>query len=286
MKVTGHPQPDEENVRESVEKTFATSLAQLDKAHALGLKLIQLTSSFVTTRRRSEKSGAVVVGLYWKALKTVRAIRLVASADLQEDGLVLCRTLLETTVAILYVLERNAPHRADEFFASMIMRTIWTMEDWQKTHGLKVQGRRIHRMYLEQKRTYERRLGATRLDQLRKSYSGKSIKKTFEGLRLSKLYQTAYARLSTHQHATDLSSHVEFPEDGGIQLRSGGDAEQMRFLLDLARLFFCAVMQRTSEEMELGYLADIEALKPRAKDLEQVRLRHWKQRMLARRASP
>ncbi len=129
MQVPGHPLPDEENRRESVERTFATSLANLDKAHALGLMLIERTDSFVTTPKRSETSGGIVMGLYWKALKTVRAIRLVASADLQEDGLVLCRTLLETMVAILYVLERNAPHRADEFVASMIMRTIWTREE-------------------------------------------------------------------------------------------------------------------------------------------------------------
>jgi hypothetical protein len=82
---------------------------------------------------------------------------------------------------------------------------------------------------------------------------------------LTRLYFTAYAWLSSYQHAADLPDHVEVAPDGAIQLKMGSsDAQQTRFLLDLTRSLFCAIMQRTSQEMALGYEAEIDALKPKA----------------------
>jgi hypothetical protein len=276
--------PGEEESRATMERTFSTSLARLDDTLKLGVKLLEKTGEFITTRRRSERSGLVVMGLYMKALKTVRAIRLATTRDLQEDGLVLCRTLLETTVAILYVLQKRTPHRAIEYLAAMLMRKKWTMEDWEKTHGLKHEGKRIHKKIQKQLAPYEKVLGLPRLQELRRGYSGLSIKRTFAAVGLTRLYFTAYAWLSSYQHAADLPDHVELAPDGAIQLKMGSsDVQQTRFLLDLTRSFFCAIMQRTSQEMALGYEAEIDALKPNARDLERLRLQAWKQRMKARR---
>lgn len=190
MKVTGFAIPGEDSARESVEKTFAKNLAQVDACLALGVKLLQGTNSFVVTRKRTEKVGLVVMGLNMKALKTVRAIRLVASPDLVEDGFVLCRALLETTVAILYVLQKDSPRRADAYIAHTLMRTKWAMEGWGRTHGLKVAGRRIDKRAEKEKKPFEKRLGAARLEQLKRSYSGVSLEQTFKLLGLDRLYQT------------------------------------------------------------------------------------------------
>jgi hypothetical protein len=234
MTVTGFALPGEESARESVERTFAKSLAQVDACLALGVKLLQRTSSFVVTRKRTEKVGLVVMGLYMKALKTVRAIRIVASPDLVEDGFVLCRSLLETTVAILYVLQKDSPRRADEYIAHT--------------------------------------LG-----------SGVSLEETFKRVGLNRLYQTLYRRLSVHPHAADLESHAEPSEQGGLQLKAGTSGlREMNFLLDSTRLLFCAVMQRVSQEMDMGYQAEIEALKPRAGMPTRMLSWAWKKRMQAR----
>jgi hypothetical protein len=280
----GFALPGEESARESVERTFAKRLAEGDACLALGVKLLQRTSSFVVTRKRTEKVGLVVMGLYMKALKTVRAIRIVASPDLVEDGFVLCRSLLETTVAILYVLQKDSPRRADEYIAHTLMRTKWAMEGWTRTHGLKVAGRRIDKRAEKEKKPLESRLGAARLEQLKRSYSGVSLEETFKRVGLNRLYQTLYRRLSVHPHAADLESHAEPSEKGGLQLKAGtSDLREMNFLLDSTRLLLCAVMQRVSQEMDMGYQAEIEALKPRAGLPTRMLFRAWKKRMQARR---
>jgi hypothetical protein len=158
------------------------------------------------------------------------------------------------------------------------------MEEWEKTHGLKRDGTRIHRKVQKQLVPYVKALGQPRLNELRRGYSGKSIKKTFEELGITRLYHTAYAWLSSYQHAADLPDHVELARDGAIQLKMGSsDPQQTRSLLDFTRLFFCVTMQRVSEGMALGYEAEIHVLMPRARDLDQARLRAWSQRMKARR---
>lgn len=53
----------------------------------------------------------------------------------------------------------------------------------------------------------------------------------------------------------------------------------MNFLLNTTRLLFCAVMQRLSQEMEMGYEAEIEALKPSSGMPTQALFRAWKKRM-------
>lgn len=274
---------DEEKTRETLERTFSTSLSGVDECLKLGVMLLEKTRAFVITEKRSERSGIVVMGLYMKALKTVRAIRLASSRDLQEDAAVLCRTLLETTVAIMYVLQRKTPRRANEYIAAMLMRKKRTMEDWEKTPGLKREGKRIHKKVEAQLAHYRKILRNRRLKQLRQGYSGRNIKRTFAAVGLSRLYLTAYAWLSAYQHAADLPDHVELAADGAIQLKMGSsDAGQTRFILDLTRSFICGIMTRMSQEMDLGYQADIEKLKPRARDLELERLQAWSRRRRAR----
>lgn len=283
MRVTGFTLPGEESARESVERAFAGDLAEIDSCLALGVKLVQRTDSFVVTRQRTEKVGLVVLGLYMKALKTVRAIRLVSGPDLVEDGCVLCRVLLETTVAILYVLQRDSPRRADEYIAHTLMRTGWAMEGWARTPGLKVAGRRIEQQVEKQKKPFEKRLGAARLEQLKRSYSGMSLEQTFALVGLKRLYQTLYRRLSAHPHAADLPSHAAPSDKGGLQLKAGtSDMQNLKFLLDSTRLLFCAVMQRVSQAMDMGYEAEIEALKPRSAMPSRALFRAWKKRLRAR----
>ena len=45
--------PGEEEARASMERTFLTSLARLDDTLKLGVKLLEKTGEFITTRRRS-----------------------------------------------------------------------------------------------------------------------------------------------------------------------------------------------------------------------------------------
>lgn len=94
MPQTGTPLPDEDINRNNANALFGPSFPRLDAAIELSVQLVQRAGGCRESAWRPRKTGLIVMGLYAKAIKTARAIRLVASAGLLEDGFVLCRTLL------------------------------------------------------------------------------------------------------------------------------------------------------------------------------------------------
>jgi hypothetical protein len=212
----GIPLPGEGNARESVERTFARELARLDATLALSIKLLERNDAvFIRRGRRiSPKTVPLVGGLFGKAIKTTRAIRLCVSPALAEDCFVLCRTMLETAVAILYILQKHTPLRTEEYLAHVLKRTEKIMGKWRATPGLKRWGNRIDRqtqLYL----VHYAYLGADRLKKLRTWYSGdETIEETFKRVGLAKTYQSFYSYTAGIQHVSDITRHVEFGDKG------------------------------------------------------------------------
>jgi hypothetical protein len=277
--VTGTFLPWEEDARQSVERTFARELAPLDQTLKLAIKLPERNASVDVTpsRTKSRNSVFIVMALYCKAIKTTRAIRLAASPALAEDGLVLCRTLLETAVAILYILQRNTPRRADEYLAHVLMRTKKIMEKWKETPGLRRWATRIEGQTDSHLPPY-RYLGEARLKQLRHSYSGQTIERTFRRVGLNRTYQEFYLFVSAFQHVSDVSRHIDLGEKGPILLPMGSnDPGQMRVLLDMTNRILWTVMQRVSQKIGLGYEAEIEQHRP-PRDSTRELVRRWLER--------
>jgi hypothetical protein len=277
--------PGEDEARASVECVLAAEFARLDSAIALAIRLLVANKSIdVGPSRMSRKSAGVVLGLFAKAIKTARGIRMLASASLAEDGMVLCRTLLETTVAILYITQRSTLRRTDEYLAHILMRTRKVMEAWAKTRGLKRHAKRITAKVGVHLAPYDY-LGADRLKLLRGSYSGSTIEQTFRKTGLRRLYQTSYRLLTGHQHVADVASHVTFTDGGGIALMAGSsDPGAMRLLLFWTHQFLWAAMQRVSERAGLGYEAEIERQKP-PRDRSRTMLLAWSKRQKSRAAA-
>jgi hypothetical protein len=278
--VTGKSLPGEEGAREAIERTFARELARLDATFALAVKLLEANDSIVIgpSGMGTIKSALVVLGLYGKAVKTVRGIRQLASAALVEDGLVLCRALLETTVAILYLLQRNTPRRADEYLAHILMRTKKIMGKWQDTPGLKRWAKEITKRTDSHLVPYDY-LGPARLKQLRTWYSGDhTIEETFKRVGLNRLYQEFYLYLSSFQHVSDLPSHAEIGDKGQLVLTAGSsNAGQMRVLLDMTNRILWTAMGRVSQKIGLGYELEIERHRP-PRDKTRSLIRAWSQR--------
>jgi len=255
----------EEDAQASVERALATELARLDALLVLAMKLLTANATIgVGPSGITRKTAGVLLGLYAKAIKTARGVRLLASASLAEDGMVLCRTLLETTVAIFHITRRDTTRRVDEYLAHVLMRTQMVMERWAETPGLKRHGRGLMKKVQRHLPPYSY-LGESRLKQLRGWYSGEKLEQTFKNCGLNKAYQVSYRYLTGFQHVSDLSSHVEFTDDGGLALRSGSsDLGQMRMLLFLTHQFLWAAMHQVSRKVGLGYEAEIESHRPPA----------------------
>ena len=59
-----------------------------------------------------------------KALKTFRGIQVVSEIGLWQDNLTLLRVLFETTLAALFVLQRNSRLRARMYLAHPHVKTL------------------------------------------------------------------------------------------------------------------------------------------------------------------
>jgi hypothetical protein len=283
LKFPGQAAQDEEVVSQRVETHFARQLNKLDTTTALALKLLQKNDS-MTVPRALGKAPILVIQLFAKLLKTVRAIRVVASLSLVEDGQVLCRTLAETAVAIRYLLQKKSSHRAEEYLAHTLMRTKDVAEKWQKTRGLKRRAQQIVNL-VDQELPPFAHLGAPRLKELRKWYYGnKPMRDMFKEVGLEKLYPIAYLQFTGVQHVSDALQHAEIGEAGGVAILLGSsNEEQMNTLLLTTTVLLWLTIARLSRKLNLGYQAEIESLKPEHKVHDS--LRAWSRRKRARSAT-
>jgi hypothetical protein len=203
---------------------------------------------------------------------------------LTEDGLVLCRTLLETAVAILYILQKDTPRRTDEYLAHVLVRTKKIMTKWKATPGLRRWGKQIEKRADSHLSPYAY-LGESRLRDLRRWYSGDAtIETTFKKVGLNRLYQEFYLFTAGIQHVSDISRHIEVGDKGGAVLLMGsGDSGDMRALLDMANRGLWTIMRRVSSKLGMGYEAEIERHRP-PRDQTRALVRAWARRQKAREA--
>src|SRR6266571_4924342 len=89
---------------------------QLDAMTQLHDAIVAMTSAGSWTIRNARGLNSVVVqtmiGLLAKASKTFRSIQVLCERGLQEDANALVRVLLETTVAITFILQTKSRERA------------------------------------------------------------------------------------------------------------------------------------------------------------------------------
>lgn len=268
-----------ENFRD-VSNRLGPSFQRLDRSIALGIDLIGRAGTALATPWRPRLTGAVVLGLYAKSIKTARAVRLAASAGLLEDGLVLCRTLLETHVAISYLVQRKGKRRAQEFVASQIAKIAKVADEWEKTPGLKLQGRRLKKAAQETLARDFTHIRPDRLKELRKGYAGMSIEAVFKLVGMNKDYQVVYRDLSSYPHAQDLQGHLDLTAAPGVGLLFGRvDAPDVRKVLDTARRILISTMYRVAQALDLGHLAEIHRLAVSPEDNLHELLTSWERRV-------
>lgn len=249
--------PGENRARHNVLALFETSVAKLDQAVALSVRIIERAGE-VSYSRWGPKTGPVVLGLYAKSIKTARAVRLTVTAGLVEDAQTLCRSLLETEVAIHYILRGRGDQRAEEFLANTVAQTDRVANAWIDTIGLRRQGAQLKRLVQSSVLDYPN-ISQTRMGALRKhGYAGMPLIETFRSLGRIKDYQVTYRALSKYPHTNDLEGHVTVGDQPGLGLVLGtSDKPEVRRSLDNARALLCRTMERVSSAMGLGYLAEI-----------------------------
>lgn len=281
LKFPGYALQDETIVSNAMERHFARQLGELDKMTAVALKLLKASDAIVIPLALG-KTPMIVLALYSKLLKTVRAIRVVGALSLVEDAQVLCRTLAETAVAIRYILQKKSALRADEYVAHKIMRTKHLMNIWSKTPGLKLRAKPIMKMAEIHSAPYAY-LGEKRLKELRRWYWGdRPMAEVFKEVGLERMYHVVYVQFAGVQHVSDAERHVNIGDKGTVTVLLGSSDEgQMNVVLQTTLTLLWLTMSRLSRKFKMGYEADIANMKPEHSVYEA--LRAWRLRQRAKR---
>jgi hypothetical protein len=202
----------------------------------------------------------VVLGLYVKACKTYRATIMMAEAGLAEDAYVLARTLFETMLAVAWVLQKDPSRRAQKYRAHLALRSRKYLRALQNTKGL---GYTFSAPLSELETTIDEVVSPLALDpaavkELAKTYSGTSIEKTAEEVGIDHAYQLFYRYACRFAHATDLSCHINFADDGTLILAyPPAPSLELWRAMNMSYVFLRALIWRVDERLGLGHQAHI-----------------------------
>ncbi len=130
--------PHETEVTREIAVKYRT---QLDAMTSLHDAVVAMMSAGSWTIQKSRGVNAFVVhtmiGLLTKASKTFRSVQVLSERGLHDDANALVRVLMETTVAIAFILQKNSKQRAVIYHAHGIAQSIKMLNDWKNTKGLK-----------------------------------------------------------------------------------------------------------------------------------------------------
>ena len=158
---------------------------------------------------------ATMIGLLTKACKTFRSIHILCERGLHEDANALVRVLMETMVAVLFILQKKSRERARIYQAHGIAQGIKTLNEWKATPGLRRRAtKRTIKQMTDALTVYMKGL-PTGTD-VKHHWSGKrSLQEAVRALRADAMYATLYRFTSSISHASDFGAHCEIESASG-----------------------------------------------------------------------
>jgi hypothetical protein len=150
-----------------------------------------------------------MLGLLTKACKTFRSIQILCERGLHEDAHALVRVLMETTVAAVFILQKQSPERARIYHAHGIAQDVKMLNEWTSTRGLKRQvTKRMIKQAADALADSTKNLPSG--TDVKHHWSGKrNLLEAMKALRADVLYATSYRFTSAISHASDFGAHLE-----------------------------------------------------------------------------
>ena len=192
--------------------------AQLDAMTALHDAAISMMTAGAWTIGKPGLDRVVfetMMGLLTKACKTFRAIHILCERGLYEDAEALVRVLMETMVAVLFILQKKPRERACIYHAHGITQYIKVFKEWKTTPGLKRKAtKKIFKEATEALAVWMKKL-PTGTD-VKHHWSGKgNLREAVRALRADVMYATLYRFTSSISHASDFGAHFQIESASG-----------------------------------------------------------------------
>lgn len=259
--------PDEPQVAAAIAARHARDLAAMTSLHDAVVGM--MTAGQWTIRRTTGTKPftiEILMGLLTKACKTFRSIQILCERGLHEDANALVRVLLETTVAVLFILQNRrrdkktkalsptAQQRALTFYAHSLHQSLKMLMEWKNTPGLKrkatkAMAKNTEEAVLELKKILP---SGTNFE---KHWSGKGgFQQTVQALRQDSLYSVLYRHTSGISHVSDVGLHFE-PDKATGQLiwQVPPRVEGFEAPSWVARELLWVLANRIDERLRLGF---------------------------------
>jgi len=202
--------PHEAEVMAEIATKYHVQFKAMTALHDAVVSMMTGGSWTVRERRGLARFVAeTMVGLLTKACKTFRAIHILCERGLHEDASALVRVLMETTIAVAFILQKSSKERAIIYHAHGIAQQIKMLNEWKTTRGLK---RKAPKAILEQ----ANQAFANSLKRIppgtdvKRHWSGKrTLREAMKALRGDAMYATLYRHTSSISHASDFGAHFE-----------------------------------------------------------------------------
>jgi hypothetical protein len=160
-------------------------------------------------RGLSPKVVETMMGLLAKASKTFRAIQILCERGLHDDAKALVRVLIETTVAIAFILQKKSRERTLIYHAHGIAQDIKMFNDWKNTRGLKRKVRKA--MLIQANDVLDDSIKLLpKGTEVKRHWSGMaSFQDAVKALHWEEMYASWYRSTSSILHASDFGAHFE-----------------------------------------------------------------------------
>ena len=202
--------PHEAEVIAEISTKYRVQLNAMTTLHDAVVSMMTAGSWTIRQKRGLAPFVAeTMMGLLAKAFKTFRAIHILCERGLHRDASALVRVLMETTIAIAFILQKKSKERAIIYHAYGTAQQIKMLNEWKNTRGLK---RRAPKAILKQ-------LNDALADCLKRLPPGTDVKRHWSGkpslqeamkaLRGEMMYAMLYRHTSSISHASDFGAHFE-----------------------------------------------------------------------------
>jgi hypothetical protein len=255
--------PGEEQARADLARQFRDLFDRADRVHDAAVELI--TRGQLKIRKPQGFSPAVVAliaSLYTKACKTFRAIQLTCEAGLGQDASVLARQLMETAVAVAFILDKDSIRRAGMYAAYEDQRLLVLLERASEIDGLKelASPEALEKARLKV-RKWDSAIGDDAVASVRNHWSGRSLEWAAGQVGMVYAYALMYRATSAFAHGADVSQHVYVKKGSDVPtLKLAPGDDQIRRVLPSSISLMRMIVGSLNAGFGLGEEAVIERI--------------------------
>jgi hypothetical protein len=207
------------------------------------------------TRGVSPLVAQTMMGLLTKAMKTFRSVQILCERGLYEDASALTRVLMETTIAIVFILQKKSKERMLIYHAHSMVQSIKTLNEWARTKGIKRKAPKamLQRAHAELASYLSKLPPGTNVT---KHWSGTgSLQEAMRKLKGETMYATLYRHTSSISHASDFGLHFSLDQDGEFVWEIDPQVEGFESPSYAARELLWGAANRIDERFGLGFAA-------------------------------